>query len=286
MLAQFLSTSRFGSRLLVFTAMLSAAASLVAFPPAPYYTIYGDVRDEFGYLIPAGTASVVFYYGGHEVARHPLMGATGADFNYQIRMRLDANRSGTQVYTSSVVNSGAAYTLAVDIAGVLFYPLEITTPPTVGVAADRRRLDLTLGEDLDHDGLPDAWERMQLYYAGLDSNDLSLMTPSGDLDGDGQSNLQEYIAGTFASDAQETFSLKMKAVTATQADFEFFTITSKVYRLEQSADLKAWSSVAFKTGTSAAAATAAYTATGVGLVDGFVPVTVSNQQMFYRLIVR
>jgi len=39
------------------------------------------------------------------------------------------NRSGTSVYDSLAVNSGVAYTLAINIGGVLNYPIEISTPP-------------------------------------------------------------------------------------------------------------------------------------------------------------
>jgi hypothetical protein len=45
-----------------------------AFPPAPFSTIYGDIRDEYGYLIPAAGAKVVFYYQQLELFRYPLSG--------------------------------------------------------------------------------------------------------------------------------------------------------------------------------------------------------------------
>lgn len=256
-----------------------------AFPPAPYYTVYGDARDEFGYLIPAGGTTVVFYYGGAEFARYPISAVSDRDFNYEIRMKLDMNRAGTPVYNSDAVNSGTLYTLAIDIGGELYHPIEVTTAPKVGNPADRLRLNLTLGEDTDGDGLPDAWERMQLYYAGLDFNNLSLIGPNGDLDLDGLNNLQEYYAGTYATDGHDTFYLKMKEIAETEAIFEFFAITSKTYRLEKSADFVTWTATDFKTGTHTTA-TAAYTATGVGIVNGSVALAEGDSHMFYRLIVR
>ena len=265
--------------------LLLGGPSAKAFPPAPHYSIYGDVRDEFGYLIPAGGATVIFSFAGKEVARYPISGASGSDFNYQIRMRLDMNRSGTTAYSSAAVSAGATYTLAVDIGGVLYYPIEVQTPPTVGNPADRRRLDLTLGADSDLDGIPDAWEQLQLYLAGKPTTDLSLVTPTGDLDGDGLNNLSEYIAGTYAADATETFYLKITGITNTQANFEFFTITSKVYELEKSSDLQTWTPVDFSAGAMTAPS-AVYTATGVGVIVGSVPRTTAEAKMFYRLNVR
>ncbi len=266
-------------------AFVGASSRLAAFPPAPHYSIYGDVRDEFGYLIPAGGATVVFSFGGREIARYPLTGATGADYTYQIRMRLDMNRGGTTAYTSAAVSAGAVYTLAVDIGGVLYYPIEVKTPPTVGNPAGRRRLDLTLGGDADLDGLPDAWEELQLYLAGLPTADLARVAPTGDLDGDGVNNLTEYIAGTYAADATETFYLKITQATETRSDFEFFSITSKIYQLEKSVDLQTWSPAEFTVGAATVAASA-YTATGVGVVAGSIPRDAAEAKTFYRLKVR
>lgn len=265
--------------------LLLVMGTASAFPPAPHYSIYGDVRDEFGYLIQPGAASVVFYFGGKEVERYPLTGSANSSYTYQIRMRLDMTRSGTSAYSSSTVRAGADYTLAVNIGGALYYPIEIKTPPTIGSPAGRRRLDLTLGSDSDLDGLPDAWEENQLYNAGLLTTDLGLITPTGDFDGDGVNNLDEYIAGTYATDATETFYLKITQVTTERSDFEFFTITSKVYQLEKSTDLKSWTPAEFAVGA-ASTLSSAYTATGVGVVSASIPHAASETKTFYRLNVR
>jgi hypothetical protein len=55
---------------------------------------------------------------------------------------------------------------------------------------------LTVASDRDHDGLPDAYES----GVGLDPDDPS--DASGDLDGDGVGNLQEYLSGTDPQDRQ------------------------------------------------------------------------------------
>lgn len=276
-----------GSRLVLASALvlLVCGPSVHAFPPAPHYSIYGDVRDEFGYIIPPGAATVIFSFDGREIARYPLTGAASTDYTYQIRMRLDMNRSGTTAYNSAAVTAGAVYTLAVDLGGVLHYPIQVQTPPTVGNPAARRRLDLTLGVDADGDGLPDAWEELQLYLAGLDTTDLAQITPTGDLDGDGVRNLTEYIAGTYAADATETFYLKITQSIDTRSDFEFFAITNKVYRLEKSTDLRTWTQADFTVGE-ATVASSVYTATGVGVVTAFTPRDAAEAQTLYRLQVR
>jgi len=90
---------------------MPAAGPLQAFPPAPYYTIYGDVRDEYGVLLPADGSAIVMYQGGVEKMRETLTAVSGADYNYQIRMRIDMGRSLTSSYSSLVVSTASAHTL-------------------------------------------------------------------------------------------------------------------------------------------------------------------------------
>src|SRR5207249_3912345 len=65
------------------------------------------------------------------------------------------------------------------------------SPQTFSFAMDGRN---ALTDDNDLDGLPDAWER--LYFAGSTSP-----TGAQDYDGDGVSNLNEYLEGTNPADA-------------------------------------------------------------------------------------
>jgi hypothetical protein len=58
--------------------------------------------------------------------------------------------------------------------------------------------------DADRDGLPDAWERQY----GLDPNNPA--DAQHDLDGDGLSNLQEYLAGTDPTDSSSVLRLEIR----------------------------------------------------------------------------
>ena len=93
--------------------------------------------------------------------------------------------------------------VVVTMNGQNFYPIGVSGSLRATGGGERVRLDLNLGEDKDGDGLPDAWEEWQLYIAGRRPGpngwDLSLITRDGDFDGDGISNFNEYIAGTFAA---------------------------------------------------------------------------------------
>ena len=269
--------------------LLSLAASCAsAFPPAPYYTLYGMVRDQVGQTVTAEGAEVILLKGGVEVGRTPIVSGR-IDQSYELNLRIDQNRSGTTFYTDKAVAAGGLFSVVVSMNGELFYPIEVSGNLTAGKGGERVKLDLTLGEDLDKDGLPDTWEAWQLYQAGLypDENgnwDLSLLDKNGDFDKDGQSNLLEYIAGTFAGDATETFVLKIKEKLPESVRFEFYGITGKVYTIESTLDMKTWTRVAFSVGAPGAGANG-YQATSVGIVSVFTAPR-STTSEFYRLSVR
>ncbi len=259
-----------------------------AFPPAPYYTLYGMVRDQVGQTITAEGAEVILLKGGVEVGRTPIT-STMIDQNYELQMRLDQNRSGTTFYTDKAVAAGGLFSLVVSMNGAVFYPIEVSGNLTAGKGGERVKLDLTLGQDFDSDGLPDVWEAWQLYQAGLypDANgnwDLTLIDKNGDFDQDGQSNQIEYIAGTFAGDATESFSLKIIEKLEHSVRFECYGITGKVYSLESSQDLQTWTRVPFSIGAYGIGSLA-YQATDVGIISIFTTPLATDKE-FYRLTVR
>ena len=269
-------------------ALLASSPLAWAFPPAPYYTLFGLVRDQVGQTIRAEGAELILLKGGREIGRCPIS-SSQLDQSYELNLRLDQNRSGTTFYTDKAVATQGLFSLVVSMNGALFYPIEVAGTLQAGKGGERVRLDLTLGEDADKDGLPDVWEQWQLYQAGRYPNenglwDLSLIDKTGDFDQDGQNNLLEYIAGTFAGDANETFGLAIKEKQAAALRFEFFAITGKVYTIQSSPDLKTWSPLPFAVATPAAG-TLTYQASAVGLVSAFATPPPAPTT-FFRLTVR
>lgn len=268
--------------------MLLVTGAASAFPPAPYYTLYGMVRDQVGQTVRAEGAVVILLKGGVEVGRTPIT-SNHLDQSYELNVRIDQNRSGTTLYTEKAVAAGGLFSMVVSMNGELFYPIEVSGNLTAGKGGERVRLDLTLGEDKDGDGLPDVWEAWQLYQAGYypDENgewDLSLIDRDGDFNGNGQSNWMEYIAGTFAGDATETFGLTIKEKLPESVRFEFYGITGKVYTIESSLDLKTWTRVPFAVGAPGAG-NYAHQASDVGIVSAFTAPRATISE-FYRLTVR
>ncbi|MFZ9941713.1 MAG: hypothetical protein ACO3F7_06135, partial [Luteolibacter sp.] len=100
---QFLRVLRCAAVLHVAWLGLGGIAS--AFPPAPYYTLYGMVRDQVGQTITAEGAEVILLKGGVEVGRTPIT-SSRLDQSYELNMRLDQNRSGTTFYTEKAIAAG------------------------------------------------------------------------------------------------------------------------------------------------------------------------------------
>jgi hypothetical protein len=266
------------------------ALGLQAFPPAPYYTLYGLVRNQVGQVLDVDGAVLILLKDNVEVGRTPIT-SPQVDKNYELKVRIDLNRPGTSLYTKNAVVAGGLFSLVVEMNGAFFYPIEVSGDLNAGIGAERTRLDLNLGVDSDGDRLPDAWEQWQLYQAGLFPDNLGvwpidLIDRDGDYDSDGTSNYFEYVAGTFAGDATESFSLAIKEKTVSRVRFEFYAITGKTYRIERSAALggEDWLPVPFTIGAPGVGETV-YQAGGVGVLSAFV-IPVSNSKEFYRLTVR
>jgi len=227
--------------------LILLAFPLAAFPPAPFYTLFGMVRDENGQSLRVDGAEVVFYKGSSEILRTSIQKTGRQEQNYQIRLPMDMLRPGTKGYTERAVAVGSGFTLGVTISNAVYYPIEMSTARLVGKPGQRVRLDLNLGIDSDGDGIPDAWEQSQLYAGGIapvDGEwDLSLITRDGDFDGDGISNWDEYVAGTYATDSTSYLDLQITETLTSHVRLKFFGIYGKVYSIEGSSDLKTWKPV-------------------------------------------
>jgi hypothetical protein len=274
--------------------LLCGAAS--AFPPAPSYLLFGILRDEGGNTITDAAAEVQLLKDGVVVGKTPVTTGGPPDQTYELTVPIDAGASGTVFYSAKAVRAGSGlFSLSVKIGDRTFLPIEVKGSLQAGRGSERVRLDLTLGEDSDGDGIPDAWEFEQLFRSGTvpgpDGWDLSGVNRNGDLDGDGQSNYAEYIAGTSAGDPSEMLRLEIRELREAQPRLEFYGRATKTYTIEASSDLRTWTPVKFQAGrtpdlAASAGAGEVYTASAAGVVSVWCPAAPGTAKQVFRLRVR
>lgn len=226
-------------------AWLAAAPPLHAYPPAPHHLIEGVVRDGYGNPLTTSSARLVMETTSGKQLTARLRPEMGRGLNYTLTIPMDAGIT-PDAYRPTALQPLVPFRIKVLIGSTTFLPLEMTGDLAhLGQPAQRTRLDLTLGEDTDGDGLPDAWERALLQMLG-GQRTLADIRPEDDLDGDGLTNLQEYLAGTYAYDPAHGIQLELLQVEPGRAFLEFTVVTGRTYRVLAADALNTWTPVPFQ----------------------------------------
>lgn len=97
-----------------------------------------------------------------------------------------------------------------------------------------RLVDTSAPADTDHDGMPDAWETANQLNPNSNA-DAAL-----DADGDGQSNLAEFIAGTNPQSSVSKLAIVSLSRGVTTATLTWSSVPGKSYRIQACGDLAAW----------------------------------------------
>lgn len=110
--------------------------------------------------------------------------------------------------------------------------------PTVTGSSPNATFSVVVQPDFDQDGLPDPWEVTN----GYSTNDAS--NASLDLDGDGHTLWQEYIAGTDPTNALSVLKVD-RIVSGGGAGLDFYALSNRTYSLQFKDDLSvpAWSNL-------------------------------------------
>lgn len=228
------------------TLVLCLASPFVAqaFPPAPHHVIHGMVRDEWGNPIRTPGARVLFETSDGGVRSAPLADGVWPGRNYRLEIPLDAGVT-SDLYSATALRPTVGFRMRVVVGSQVYLPIEMVGRlESLGEPAGITVLDLTLGEDTDGDGLPDAWERELARRLGLSFEDIH---PDADPDGDGLSNREEYLAGTYAYDPANGFLLTIETGDDALPLLRFLSVPGRTYALTGSAELDAeWQPVEFQ----------------------------------------
>ena len=165
---------------------------------------------------------------GPALSRYRMGTSPGLGNFYQLRIPVEAFAPLTD--TNASLAGHTVYVVLRDASGV-----QAQTTYTIPERGTVQRVNFGAAVgDSDGNGLPDAWEIARLGGIGQD--------PNADGDGDGQSHLKEWIAGTNPLDANDAFNLAILqgagqievAFVALRAEGSGYEGVSRFYSLESS----------------------------------------------------
>lgn len=253
-----------------------------AFPPALDHLFFGMVRDQLGNPLDNANAEIILESSAGVQVKGRIVPNWEPGSNYRLTIPMDAGLT-SDLYKPTAMKPAVPFKIKVRIGSTIYLPIEMLGDyARLGLPGQRTRLDLTLGEDSDGDGLPDAWERQI-------NSDLSKVRAGDDSDGDGISNLNEYLAGTYAFDPKNGFSLAITGFHDGNPVLEFLAIRGRTYTVQASRDLHDWSAVEFRiaSGGSLAPAQSQYQAADVRPLQLEVPpVPGGEAPRFFRLMLQ
>ncbi|MEW6157672.1 MAG: hypothetical protein AB1813_09580 [Verrucomicrobiota bacterium] len=271
----------------IFIALTLPPFHLHAFPPAPDHLLFGQVRDEFGNPLALDSAQVILETTAGIRIKTQVIADLEPGVNYKLSVPMDSGLT-TDQYKPTALRPAVPFKMWVVANGTTYLPIEMKLKTSsLGAPGERTRIDLTLGEDSDGDGLPDAWERAMLTALGLNMS-LAEFNPANDLDRDGLNNLDEYLAGTYAFDPADGFTLKIATFNSGQPVLEFMGIRGRTYSVLGSENMIQWSPVAFRIADSAEPAATDYYANDVRTVRVEVQASDASatRLKFFKLMVR
>ncbi len=255
-----------------------------AFPPAPHHTLFGMVRNELGQPLTLSSSEVILETPTGIELHCPVVAEDEPGVNYRLEVPMDSGISD-DLYRPTALRPFFEFKLKVRIAGTIYLPIEMTGDfSRLGEPAGTTRLDLTLGVDSDGDGLPDAWERTMIAIYGGTLDDIR---PGDDLDGDGVSNRDEYLAGTYASNPADGFSLAIVDQQEGQSILELLAVSGRTYSIQASDDLHTWTPVPFRLASEPSSALMQnYRATDVRRLRVAVPTPTGSSQLYFKALLQ
>ena len=157
----------------------------------------------------------------------------GTVYNYAVWIPL-----ASQAITGHVTVGDPVVFEFVDPEGRVFTGLVPADNAKVGNPGERARVDVILASDANGDGVADEYVESLEYMMWLKG--IAEYDPNADDDKDGQTNYQEYVAGTNPFDPTDRFSVREMAVENGMEDYIAFRVLvnqGRDYTVETTASL-------------------------------------------------
>lgn len=170
---------------------------------------------------------------------------------------------------TTAANGNAAFTVTfTNVTGVWPYISSIATDPQNNTSEFSKCALASLNTtDADNDGMPDEFEQAA-HLSPTNPNDAA-----SDLDGDGFSNLREYLAGTDPNDASDYLRIDNFRKVNQSTTFTFASLIGKTYSVEFSTNLVAgWNGL-----------TGATNLAGTGLTINITDNNAGTREKYYRI---
>jgi hypothetical protein len=213
----------------IFIATFASCFHARAGVPQPAYTLYGLASDEYGWPYLTN-ATVTLWLNNASNQAYTVAGMVSPGVNFQFNVSLDSGVNGDR-YFSKAGRAGDQVRITLRVNGADKVIVPSTPLPLLGRPGQIRSINLTAGTDSAGDGLPDEWKQW-IIQSGVNPSlrNINDVTPNGDADGDGVSNLDEYRAGTDPASALDYFFLEdVSSADPGRLQFTFLTIPGKTY---------------------------------------------------------
>ena len=151
-----------------------------------------------------------------------------------------SNAGGMVTCSLGILSTNALATMAITVApGASSNVTNINNTATVtatefdpATTNNAATASVVVYRDADNDGIPDYWTHLYFGHDAGQAGDHS--RPEDDADGDGFSNVQEYLAGTSPVDAGAALRIIAIEANETNMAVSFSSVAEKRYRLEWS----------------------------------------------------